>query len=198
MPSLFHAGFVAAALVALPLVASPAFAEKVNVLSDAPATGLGSSYAWTATAGMVGSDPRIDNDIVQTRMQNAINSAMAVKGYHLADTASADILLTYHIGIRDGSETQVNTMPSGPMMCGRFGCGGGYRWGYYGAPEVSAREIRYAEGSLMVDVHDRVSDKLVWRAVYDKRLNGKGEQKTFDKAASTTLKSLPRATAQAK
>ena len=50
----------------------------------------------------------------------------------------------------------------------------------------------------MVVVHDRASNWLIWRAVYDKRLNGKGERKIFDKAASKTLKSSPRAAAEAK
>ena len=191
----FHRALAAIIMATTPLLVGCATGGNVTVLSDAPASGLGSSYAWakSTTSG----DPRVDNDIVRDRMESAIERAMTAKGYRKADAATADILLAYHVGIRDGSETRVDQTPSvmaPPVMCGRFGCSSGYRWGYYGAPAVSVREIQYTEGSLMVNVHDRATEKLVWRAVYDQRLTGKGgDQTTFDKAAAAALKTLPAA-----
>ena len=188
-----RAALAAVAILALPLLSGCATGGNVTVLSEAPAKGLGTTYAWAKSSTTA--DPRVDNDIVRDRMERAIETAMAAKGFRKADPASADILLAYHVGIRDGSETRVDQTPSmmaPPVMCGRFGCSTAYNWGYYGPPEVSVREIRYTEGSLMVDVHDRLADKLVWRSVYDQRLTGKGaDQAMFDKAAADALKSLP-------
>ena len=120
MSSLIRAALTATAIAALPLLAGCATGGNVNVLSEAPATGLGQTYAWSKTT--TSGDPRVDNDIVRDRMERAIEAAMAAKAYRKVDAAAADILLAYHIGVRDGTETRVDQSPSmmaPPMMCGR-------------------------------------------------------------------------------
>lgn len=178
MQNAIRLGMLAAAAVAgLSLAACESPAGKVSVLSaNSPAVTPGATYAW-APAQPGSGDPRVDNDIIQTRIKSAVDSALAAKGYRqVADAATAQLLVSYHIGLQNKQDTQVTTMggPMGPpaVACGIRGCIGGYGWGMYGAPmDVDVQNINYVEGTLMLDLVDRSTGKLAWRATSQKRVD---------------------------
>lgn len=188
------AGLTAAALS---LAACESPGGKVSVLSgDTVRVAPGSTYAWAPGARPGAGDPRVDNDIIQGRIKAAVEGALAAKGYRLvSDPNSATLLVQYHIGLQNKTDTRVDTFgpPAPPMACGLRGCIGGYGWGMYGAPmDVDVRNINYVEGTMMLDLVDRASGKLAWRATSQKRLDqSDADQAGVNAIFADMVKTLP-------
>jgi hypothetical protein len=173
--------------------------SSVTVLAE-PTPVNGRTFAWqqVATAPGPQSNPEIDNPIFKQRVETAVNAAMAAKGYQLVNAGSSpDLLLAYRVGTQQKSQLDVQQYPGyvgGPMMCGRFGCGGGWGWGYYGAPQTSVTQVNYTEGGLMLDIMDGKTGTLEWRALYKDRVTAAtAEQASLNAIAVKTLASLPNA-----
>lgn len=170
---------------------------KVTVLSSGTiAIQPASTYAWAPTDRPGNGDPRLDNDITRERIKTAIDVNLAAKGFRQTDPATAQVLVEYHIGLQDKVDTHVTSFggpgPAG-MACGPRGCIGGYGWGMYGAPtDIDVRHISYVEGTLMLDLIDRHSNKLAWRATSQKRLDKDDASQTGVNAiVADMVKSLP-------
>jgi hypothetical protein len=192
-----HSAVAAAAVASLALAACESPGGKVTVLTgDTVRVQPGSTYAWAPGARPGQGDPRVDNDIIQGRIKNAVDGALAAKGYRLADPSTATLLVQYHIGLQNKTDTQVDTFGGpgpGPVACGIRGCIGGFGWGMYGAPmDVDVRHINYVEGTVMLDLIDRASGKLAWRATSQKRLDQKdADQAGVNAIVTDMVKSLP-------
>lgn len=176
---------------------------KVSVLqSDSVLVRPGSTYAWAPVSEGTRSsaDQRISNDIIQERLRSGVDSALAAKGYHKVDNpAGADLLVAYHVGLKDQTETRVDTFGGGGVgACGFRGCVGG--WGLYGPPQVDVSNINYTEGTMILDLTDRSSGRLAWRATSTKRVDEKnaGSQQAINTILTDMTKSLPGPTVPAK
>jgi hypothetical protein len=166
----------ALAAASLTLTACGTSGGNVSVLkSSTVAVAPGSTWAWAPGAQPGSGDKRIDNDIIQGRIKAAVEGALAGRGYRqVFDPSAANLLVQYHIGLQNRTETRVDTFggPMGPAACGIRGCIGGFGWGMYGPPmDVDVRNINYVEGTVMLDLIDRASGKLAWRATSQKRLD---------------------------
>ncbi len=171
-------------------------AGKVSVLTgDTSRLAAGTTYAWAQISDPGGGDPRIDNDIMSERLRMAVDNALATKGYRQVDPARAQVLVAYHIGLREGTDYQATAMggPGPAVACGRRGCVGGYGWGAYGAPvDVDVQSIHYTDGTLMLDIVDAASGKLAWRGVSQKRVDAKdADQAQLNAVLIDLTKSLP-------
>lgn len=189
---------ICAAAVGLLALAGCATGGKVMVLTEGPAVPLGHSYAWQAMGQGQHGSPLVDNDIIRGRIESSANRVLQAKGYHMAAPASADVLIAYHIGLQQKTETRVDQAPSmgvpTGMVCGRQRCATGWGWGYYGPPETSVRTYDYIEGSLIIDAVDRASGKLVWRALYREKIDTKSaEPARIDRVIDNAMKTLPAA-----
>lgn len=194
MSSRFMVQALLAAAVAacLPLAGCESPGGKVSVLTgQTPLTG--STYAWAPVQPGSG-DPRVDNDIMRERIRTAIDTNLAAKGYSQVDAAQAKLLVSYHVGLKSGTDYSATSMggPSG-MACGIRGCIGGYGWGMYGAPmDVDIRSVNYTEGAVMLDLIDAASGKLAWRATSQKRVDQKdGTQDGLNAIIADMVKTLP-------
>jgi len=194
MSSRFLARALLAAAVAacLPLAACESPGGKVSVLTGTTPLS-GSTYAW-APAQTESGDPRVDNDIMRERIRTAIDTNLAAKGYRQVDAAQAKLLVSYHVGLKSGTDYSATSMGGGPgMACGVRGCIGGYGWGMYGAPmDVDVRAINYTEGAVMLDLVDTASGKLAWRAISQKRVDEKdATQDGLNAIVADMVKTLP-------
>ena len=82
------------------------------------------------------------------------------KGFRRADPATADFLVAYRVGVKDARQVVTQAVPTGPPYWGGWG------WGYYGPPPlVTSQEISYTEGALVIDMLQRSTGKLAFRAV---------------------------------
>lgn len=188
-----------AALSALLVLSACETAPPVSVL-QAPNASIapGSTYAWAPLTAreMQPGDPRIDNDIIRGRIRSAVDTSLAAKGYRLVDdTDSAQLLVTYHVGLQQGTDYRVDSYggPTGPVACGWRGCVGGYGWGMYGPPmNADVRAINYTNASLILDLKERASGQLAWRATSTKRVTeGDSAQDKLNALVANMVKSLP-------
>ena len=97
-----------------------------------------------------------DNDLMDSRITSAIEKNLSMKNYKQIDSAKPDFYISYHVTIKQKiSSSNV----SGGVSLGRS------TRGRYGSVGISTgSQLRaYDQGTLLIDVTDVESDKLVWR-----------------------------------
>ncbi len=101
-------------------------------------------------------DPILDSEILESRVQRAVTADLNTRGYVAAPSAgSADFLVTYHTVSKQKIESSGTSVGFGFMDAFPRGFGGVVVM----APPVESRE----EGTLMLDIMDGKSKRLVWR-----------------------------------
>ncbi len=99
-----------------------------------------------------------DNDLVDQRIRAAIENNLSAKSFTQIDSGKPDLYISYHVTIEQKiSSSNV----SGGISVGRSSRG---RYGSVGVgtgSQVSA----YDQGTLLIDMTDAESDKLIWRGI---------------------------------
>jgi hypothetical protein len=138
--------------------------DVIKPEGPAPAQKLESNRDWNTEAN-------------RTQLQSAIARALNGKGLkQVTDPAIADILVDYHVAVKSQSATVQRVYPGYYPACGPYGCWGGY--GYYGGwgwgpPEAGYQNVRWQEGTFVLDLALRNPRKLAYRAISRKELNNK-------------------------
>ncbi|HLZ91665.1 MAG TPA: DUF4136 domain-containing protein [Candidatus Acidoferrum sp.] len=109
-----------------------------------------------------------DNDMLRGRVKSAIEGDLNQKGLkEVDDPQAADLLVDFHIAVRRRNATVERVYPGGypGLMCGPFGCYGGWGWG----PGIVGYEnIHFREGTIVVDAFQNPSNHVIYRAVGQK------------------------------
>lgn len=142
------------------------------------------TYAWQHETQPKTGNPRIDNDLVDDRVRNAVDSVLAEKGFVRGQEADADFLVAYFV--------QYKQRIGGSSVS--FGIGAG-RYDRYGGVGYNTSISDYDEGWLTIDVIDRESEKMIWRgigirATYESS-NPKKVSKIINNAVARILKDFP-------
>jgi len=143
------------ALLVFETSACIAFPVQQDYDADADFSGYRTWY-WLPASPT--GDPRVDNDLVDARIRRAVEQSLAARGYTKTSTGEGDFGIGYH-GFIEG-KIDVRTIDR------YYGYGPG--WGRYGGyyPGRVATETyvdQYDEATLILDIVDRDSRKLVWR-----------------------------------
>jgi hypothetical protein len=114
------------------------------------------TYDWGPPDNLPVGDPRLDNNpFFRDYLMGAIEKKLAGKGYERAVTGEPDLLLHYHASV--SQKLDVYETDS--------------RYGYcYG--DCEARVVNYEEGTIIVDVVDRKTSKVIWRGWAQEAMNG--------------------------
>ncbi|MDH5315991.1 MAG: DUF4136 domain-containing protein [Gemmatimonadota bacterium] len=145
----------------------------------------GATYALIGGAN-VGEerDPNLQSGIVHQRIQNAIKSEMAAKGFKEAPEATADFHVRYFIGIK--TSTVYNTTTTGVGYRGPYG----YGWGW-GGGMTTTYPTEVSEGGGVIDLVQRTTGKTAYRATYKGDTpNSPPNQEKVDNTVRTMLKDL--------
>jgi uncharacterized protein DUF4136 len=105
------------------------------------------------------------NEIVRNELRTAIERHLTDKGLtQVSDPAAADFLVDYHFAMRRRNVTVERVYPGAypGLVCGPFGCYQG--WGY-GPAEVSYENVRFREGTFVLDLFKHDSKRLAYRAI---------------------------------
>jgi hypothetical protein len=105
------------------------------------------TYDWTPADALPVGDPRLDNNpFFRDYLQGAIEKQMARKGYRRTGADAPDLLLHYHATVNQRME--INAVDRQAGYC-YDDCG----------PQV----IEYEEGTLVLDVVDARTKRVIWR-----------------------------------
>lgn len=125
------------------------------------------TFAWMPAAN--NDRHGINNDVADAKIKDATTMALASKGLRLSQR-DPDLIVTYTLKVGRGARTNYYTPYYGGFYPG-WGWGWGYRPYYYafGAPFAYyggltyAEKEHYKEGTLIIDLVDTHTRRIVWR-----------------------------------
>lgn len=116
----------------------------------------------------VAREDNADNDVLRGKVKSAVERDLSEKGFKQAsDPDSADFLVDFHIAVRRRNMTVERVYPGAypGLVCGPFGCYSG--WGY-GPAGVGYENVRFREGTIVIDAVQNPANHLIYRAVGEK------------------------------
>jgi hypothetical protein len=131
------------------------------------------SFAWMPAQGK-GSGSSNTNAVVDLKIKDAAVASLSSKGLRMQNN-NPDLLVTYTATVGQGSKTVYSPTYYGSGFYpgwGGFGWGWGWGWRpyyYYGAPfayyggNTAVGKEHYKEGTIIIDLIDTRSHKIVWR-----------------------------------
>ena len=173
---------IAAAVALVCLTGTPAFA-KVEISKTASSVlAKGSAFAWAPVpaVGVGLPDPAIANEITANRLQTVTEAALTAKGYRqVRDPQQADFLVSYTIGMMPSSDAELAAAGCNEPNCTM-------------PSNVSFDTTIHTEGMVVLDLTERQTGRLVWRATSKKRVTGKDvSEKRLAALLNAMTKSLP-------
>lgn len=99
-----------------------------------------------------------DNEIVDRRIRNAIADTLVTKQFTQVETEASDFLVSYNVVVE---QRVTGNNLSGGVSMGRSTRGRSASIGISTGSQVRT----YERGTMLIDIHDVASDKLVWRGV---------------------------------
>jgi hypothetical protein len=138
------------------------------------------SFEWGPADALPTGDPRLDKDpFFKDHVQGAVEKELARRGIELS-TSTPDLLIHYHANIR--KRIEVNRIDRVYGYCDGAAC----------PPET----IQYEAGTLVVDLVDARTNKLIWRgwaqnSVEDMLHDRDRMARTIDQAVTEMMKRLP-------
>jgi hypothetical protein len=143
------------ALIALAILCASCTTIEVSTDYD-PAAEFSGLRTWAfADPGQPTGDPRLDSSLVRSRILQALESELAVKGYGRAVGVEPDFLVDTHVAL--SRELEIHTFHQG------------YHPSTWGTSETLVREVE--RGSLVLDFLDPKSRQLLWRGIAQARVH---------------------------
>jgi len=163
---------------------------------------LAAGYAWAkvnfdydravdfsgySTYGWMERDNSVESQLPEhllIRLQRVTEEVMAEKGFDPAPAPpQTDLLLTFYYGDKD--ELQINHVAYGAYSPWGYGYWSGFNYGY--------TEVRsYKKGTLVLDIVDARTHKLVWMGILEKEIRSSDPPgKRMQKSITKLLKNFP-------
>jgi hypothetical protein len=125
-----------------------------------------------------------ENPLMDTRIRDAVKNILSSRGYVRTTPEEADFLVGYDVTIE--KKLEVNTVSAG------IGFGGHSPWGSVG---FQTSVSQYDEGTIIIDILDRETERLVWRGSGSRRVrltrNPEKTTKMVNRAVSEILAQFP-------
>jgi len=158
------------------LLASVSFAQHVKSDYDHSANfGQYKTYSWEKV--------QTKDQLMVDRIKSAVNSALAAKGWTEVPSGG-DVEV-------DAIET---TQTQQTLDTFYNGFGGGRRWGFGGGfGDATTTVETYKVGTLVVDLFDAKTEKLIWRSSSSDALSDKADKNTknLDKGVNKMFQHFP-------
>jgi hypothetical protein len=119
------------------------------------------TYEWMPGNQEKTGDRRVDNSQLDIRIRTAIGAQLHVKGYTSAND-QPDFFVAYSVGLKDMTPDVSTQYLSDGMAGGAFIHSVDTR-SPNGAPTPANDSPSYLTGTLLIDIVDAASKKLVWR-----------------------------------
>jgi hypothetical protein len=139
------------------------------------------TYAWQPHPARADGDPRINNDLVDTRVRTAVDRVLHARGYQAVAEGEPDFRVSYIVTL--DTKTDIHTVPVS------------YGWGWWGFPATETYVDQYEQGTLILDVINASTNKLIWRGSAAARVveGGTPKQRTqrINEAVERILERFP-------
>jgi len=129
------------------------------------------------------------NGLLAKRVMRSVEKVMVQRGYKKTGTSEGDFEVAWFFTVEP--KTKVTTIND------YHGYGGGRGWygGGYGGGSSTTMVDSYNQGTLVIDVRDATSGKLIWRGAASARLKEKSDpdkaQERADNAVTQILAKFP-------
>jgi hypothetical protein len=151
---------IAASIGLTVVLATASFAQHVKTDYDHSANfGQYKTYSWEKV--------QTKDPLLVDRIKDAVNSALAAKGWTLVPSGG-DVEI-FAIETTQNQQT-LDTFYNG--------FGGGRRWGFGGFGGATTTVETYQVGTLVIDLFDAKTEKLIWRSSSSDTLSDKPEKNT--------------------
>jgi uncharacterized protein DUF4136 len=158
------------------LLACVSFAEHVKTDYDHSANfGQYKTYSWEKV--------QTNDQLLVDRIKSAVNRALAAKGW--TEVPSGGDVEVFAIETTQNQQT-LDTFYNG--------FGGGRRWGGFGGfGDATTTVETYKVGTLVVDLFDAKTEKLIWRSSSSDTLSDKADKNTknLDKGVNKMFQHFP-------
>jgi hypothetical protein len=145
------------------------------------------SFDWFPGGRAASGDPEVDSPFLDRRVRDALVRELGSRGFIKVEDRTPDFFVNYHISVRQ-------KLSSSGIGIG-YGVGS---WGSHGGVGVgvSTPSVRtYDEGTLVIDVLDAESKRLVWRGTGSQAVKSspKPEETTaaVDRAVAAIVAQFP-------
>ncbi len=150
------------------------------------------TYAWMQEPPTIKAGPEVDRALLDQRVHTAVEAAMKTRGFTPATSGSPTYLVGYHAAVQ--STLDAKTLDE------KYGYGATYAWGYgkdgrWGFGPDRQVQTTYSQGSLILDIVDPATKKLLWRGAAEGPVvlsaSPEERQKRVDDAARAILAQFP-------
>jgi hypothetical protein len=159
------------------LMATGSFAQQVKSDYDHDANfSRYKTYSWTSV--------KTRNPLWVDRIKSAVNSALTAKGW--TEVPSSGDAAVFAIETTKEQQT-LNTFYD------NFGGGWGWRGGFGGFGDATTTTETYKVGTLVIDIFDAGTKKLIWRGSSSDTLSDKADKniKNLDKGVNKLFEHFP-------
>jgi len=178
-PRTFTHSLLGLALAALAACSSTTVDVRVNPGLDLATYEV---YSWLPLAREGTGDPRFDDALIHSQIMGAVEQELSTRGYVLSQGGEADFLIAYHVAIQRQMHSSV--------MYEDYGERPGWSWA-----TPTTQVTSYDEGTLIIDMLEARTRKIVWRASLQARVDSDASpnkrKKRIVKAVAKMMKSLP-------
>lgn len=131
------------------------------------------AFVGSTSEGATEVNAAVSNEIEHARIQRAIMSQLAKKGYTVVDSSQpATFHVRYFVAMKQNTAyvtTSTGVGYAGPYYGGYGGYGYGYGWGGYGSMGMgttTTSPVTTTNVSFVVDLVDAKSGLTAWRGIY--------------------------------
>ncbi|MFQ5754782.1 MAG: DUF4136 domain-containing protein [Acidiferrobacterales bacterium] len=140
---------------------------QVNTDFDPAADfGILQTYNWMPGPQKVTGDPRLDNEVLEKRIHTAVENQLNAQGFRKQSSRTPDFLVGYHVALE--KKLAVSTMNT------YYGYRAGWGWSYgVGTSAIGPESYtyEYEQGSLILDIVDGDTRRLIWRGSAQTEVN---------------------------
>lgn len=179
----------------LSLVLSALFVSilaSAQVTSDFDKEADFTKYKLYNFAGWVDGSDKILNELDKKRILDAFGAEFDKRGMTHVDE-EGDITVTLFIVLDQKTSKSAYTNYTGGMgYGGRMGYGYG-AYGMGGSSTTTIEEYDYVDGTMIIDIYDNTTKKLVWQAIWKSEVNDnpKKRDKRVPKNVKKLMKTYP-------
>ncbi|WP_461138061.1 DUF4136 domain-containing protein [Spirosoma pomorum] len=151
------------------------------------------TYAWMDSDIKAGENPLYYNQLATENVENTMSKVLSEKGLKPV-SARPDLLVGYHFFVED--KTRTVAAPASPIYgpyvgWGRWGYGGwGPGWWGFGGQQYYQEQ--YKSGTVVVDMVDAKSRRLVWRGSVENAVGNPAQiEKTLANQVEKIIEEFP-------